>query len=65
LRSQGVKVPTLYKQYVELCVDNGCHFMGFNIDPDFNNCIDSLVMIETAKIAPKKKQRYIDTPLAS
>ncbi len=65
LRKQGVKVPTLYKQYVELCVDNGCHFMGFNIDPDFNNCIDSLVMIETAKIAPKKKQRYIDTPLAS
>lgn len=65
LRKLGVKVPTLYKQYVELCVDNGCHFMGFNIDPDFNNCIDSLVMIETAKIAPKKKQRYIDTPLAS
>lgn len=63
LRKLGVKVPTLYKQYVELCVDNGCHFMGFNIDPDFNNCIDSLVMIETAKIAPKKKQRYIDTAL--
>ncbi len=65
LRKLGVKVPTLYKQYVELCVDKGCHFMGFNIDPDFNNCIDSLVMIETAKIAPKKKQRYIDTPLNS
>jgi putative hemolysin len=65
LRKMGVKVPTLYKQYVELCVDNGCHFMGFNIDPDFNHCIDSLVMIETAKIAPKKRQRYIDTPLAS
>lgn len=65
LRKLGVKVPTLYKQYAELCVNNGCHFMGFNIDPDFNNCIDSLVMIEPAKIAPKKKQRYIDAPLVS
>ncbi len=60
LRKRGVKVPTLYKQYSELCVDNGCHFMGFNIDPDFNSCIDSLVMIETAKIVPKKRQRYIN-----
>jgi putative hemolysin len=63
LRKLGVKVPTLYKQYVELCVDNGCHFMGVNIDPEFNHCIDSLVMIETAKIAPKKRQRYIDHSL--
>jgi putative hemolysin len=65
LKQLGVKVPTLYKQYAELCVDDGCHFMGFNIDPDFNNCIDSLVMIEVDKIAPKKKQRYINSPLAA
>lgn len=56
----GVKVPTLYKQYVELCLEDGCHFMGFNIDPEFNNCLDSLVMIELDKIAPKKRQRYIE-----
>ncbi|NOU43244.1 MAG: lysophospholipid acyltransferase family protein [Methyloglobulus sp.] len=65
LKKLGVKVPTLYKQYVELCVDKGCHFIGFNIDPDFNNCIDSLIMVEIDKIAPKKKQRYIDLPMAS
>jgi putative hemolysin len=65
LRKLGVKVPTLYKQYVELCVDKGCHFIGFNIDPDFNNCIDSLIMVEIDKITPKKKQRYINLPLAS
>lgn len=63
LRKLGVKVPTLYKQYVELCVDKGCHFIDFNIDPDFNNCIDSLIMVEIDKIAPKKRQRYIETPL--
>ncbi len=60
LQKLGVKVPTLYKQYVDLCVEEGCHFMGFNVDPDFNDCIDSLVMIELDKITPKKRQRYIE-----
>jgi putative hemolysin len=65
LKKLGVKVPTLYKQYVELCVDKGCHFIDFNVDPDFNNCIDSLIMVEIDKIAPKKRQRYIDNPMSS
>jgi putative hemolysin len=65
LKKLGVKVPTLYKQYVELCVDKGCHFIDFNVDPDFNNCIDSLIMVEIDKIAPKKRQRYIDNPISS
>ncbi|MDD2759845.1 MAG: lysophospholipid acyltransferase family protein [Methylomonas sp.] len=63
LKKLGVKVPTLYKQYVELCVDKGCHFIAFNVDPDFNNCIDSLIMVEIAKIAPKKRTRYIESSL--
>jgi hypothetical protein len=63
LKKLGVKVPTLYKQYVELCVDKGCHFIDFNVDPDFNNCIDSLIMVDINKIAPKKRARYIDTPM--
>ncbi|QPK64150.1 lysophospholipid acyltransferase family protein [Methylomonas sp. LL1] len=63
LKKLGVKVPTLYKQYVELCVDKGCHFIDFNIDPDFNNCIDSLIMVEIDKIAPKKRLRYIESAL--
>ncbi|MCF7971695.1 MAG: lysophospholipid acyltransferase family protein [Methylococcaceae bacterium] len=63
LKKLGVKVPTLYKQYVELCTDNGCHFIDFNIDPEFNNCIDSLVMIELDKITQKKRTRYIENTL--
>ena len=63
LKKLGVKVPTLYKQYVELCVDQGCRFIDFNIDPDFNDCIDSLVMVEIDKITPKKRQRYIEKNL--
>jgi hypothetical protein len=53
----------LYKQYVELCVDKGCHFIDFNIDPNFSNCIDSLILIEIDKIAPKKRNRYIGEAL--
>lgn len=60
LQKLGVKVPTLYKQYVDLCLEHGCHFIGFNVDPDFNDCLDSLVMIELDKITPKKRQRYIE-----
>lgn len=65
LKKLGVKVPALYKQYVELCTEKGCHFIDFNIDPDFNDCIDSLVMVELDKIKPKKRQRYIEQSLAA
>ena len=63
LKKLGVKVPILYKQYVELCIDNGCHFIDFNLDPDFNNCVDGLIMVEIDKITPKKKNRYITKTL--
>lgn len=55
----GVKVPTLYKQYSELCDDQGCHFMAFSVDPSFANCIDGLIMVEMDKVKDKKKQRYM------
>lgn len=60
LKKLGVKVPTLYKQYVELCVEDGCRFIAFNVDPAFNACVDGLIMVDIAKITPKKRQRYID-----
>ena len=65
LKKLGVKVPTLYKQYVELCDDKGCRFIDFNIDPEFNDCIDSLIMVDLDKITAKKRQRYIDTKKAA
>jgi len=65
LKKLGVKVPTLYKQYVELCTDKGCSFIDFNRDPDFNDCIDSLIMIKLDKITAKKKQRYIECELVA
>lgn len=65
LKKLGVKVPTLYKQYVELCTDKGCRFIDFNIDPEFSNCIDSLILVELDKITSKKRQRYIERDLVA
>ncbi|MGG7056638.1 GNAT family N-acyltransferase [Nitrosomonas sp. ANs5] len=56
----GVKVPVLYKQYAELCQPGGCEFLGFNIDPDFSNCVDALILVHIDAIKEKKYQRYIE-----
>ncbi|WP_151671891.1 lysophospholipid acyltransferase family protein [Nitrincola schmidtii] len=55
----GVTVPTLYKQYTELCDENGVHFLDFSVDADFGYCIDGLVSVEVDKIKLKKRQRYM------
>ncbi len=63
LDALNVKVPTLYKQYSELCDNtngkNGSQFIAFNIDPDFSDCIDGLVLVSVAQIKAKKAERYI------
>ncbi|WP_404417948.1 lysophospholipid acyltransferase family protein [Marinospirillum sp.] len=61
LASYGAAVPTLYKHYTGLCETGGAHFLDFNVDPDFNFCIDGLVLVETASIKEKKKQRYMNS----
>lgn len=58
LEAINEKLPMLFKQYVDLCEDKGCQFIDFNIAPDFNNCIGSLMMLEIAKIK-KSKYRYL------
>lgn len=59
LKSFDVSIPTLYKQYSELCEDGGVEFMDFGIDADFNNCIDGYILVTISKIKEAKRQRYI------
>ena len=61
LAVMGVKIPTLYKQYADVCLAGGVRFCGFNIDPNFNHCTDGFVMVDTALLKPKKRARYIKT----
>ncbi|WP_105190154.1 GNAT family N-acyltransferase [Pseudoalteromonas sp. T1lg48] len=66
LANMGAQVPTLFKQYTELCQEDGVSFLSFSVDPDFNNCIDGLVLVDMAKLKEKKAQRYLtnDTLIA-
>lgn len=59
LANMGVSIPTLYKQYTELCEPGGVQFLSFGIDPDFNDCVDGLVLVDLNYIKSNKKQRYI------
>lgn len=59
LANMGVSVPTLYKQYTETYDDGGIHFLDFNIDADFGDCIDGLVLADIHMLKAKKKARYM------
>ncbi len=58
LRYLGYAVPMLYKQYTELTEKGGTEFLGFNIDPDFNDCIDGLVVVDITQMTEQKRKRY-------
>ncbi|WP_022957752.1 GNAT family N-acyltransferase [Spongiibacter tropicus] len=59
LAELGCSVPTLYKQYTELCEPGGVSFADFNIDPDFADCIDGLVLVDIEKMKPARRKRYL------
>ncbi len=63
LNDIGVAVPTLYKQYSELCEEGGIKFCGFNIDPDFSDCIDGFIIVDVQKVKPAQQKRYIHNNL--
>lgn len=60
LTNMGAQVPTLFKQYTELCNPGGVQFLSFSIDPDFNNCIDGLVLVDLKSVKENKAKRYLE-----
>ena len=60
LANIGATIPTLYKQYSEIALDDGVKFLGFNVDNGFGDCIDGFILVEVAKIKDSAKQRYIE-----
>ncbi|WP_166109921.1 lysophospholipid acyltransferase family protein [Pseudoalteromonas sp. Z9A5] len=59
LANMDAQVPTLFKQYTELCKSNGVKFLSFSIDPNFNNCIDGLVLVDLQSVKENKAKRYL------
>jgi hypothetical protein len=59
LSDMGYSVPTLYKQYAEICEPGGVYFSDFNVDPDFADCIDGFVIVDTEMAKASKRKRYL------
>jgi len=59
LSHMDLSVPTLYKQYTELCEEDGIVFLDFNIDKEFANCVDGFILVDISRIKEAKKTRYI------
>ena len=51
----GVAIPTLYKQYTELCEPGGVKFLDFGVDADFAGCVDGLVLVDIDKLKQKSE----------
>ena len=54
----NLSVPTMYKQYADLCTEDGIKFCAYNIDKDFSDCVDSFIIVDVDKIKDKQRKRY-------
>ena len=59
LSNVGAAVPTLFKQYSELCEGNGVRFLDFGVDAEFGYCIDGLVLVDLKQVKESKQKRYL------
>ncbi|MDD5406495.1 MAG: lysophospholipid acyltransferase family protein [Sulfurovaceae bacterium] len=59
LAAIGYSIPTLYKQYGEICEEGGVQFFDFGYDKDFGNCIDGFILTDLSLLKENKRNRYI------
>lgn len=60
LSLMGYAIPTLYKQYSELCDEGGVEFIDFGVDKGFENCVDGFIIVDTDKLKLQKRRRYLE-----
>lgn len=58
-------IPTLYRQYVDLCEPDGVRFLAFGVDPQFGGCVDGLIRLDLTRLKSAKRARYLSEPSAS
>ncbi|MDD3311001.1 lysophospholipid acyltransferase family protein [Pseudodesulfovibrio sp.] len=51
----GKSIPVLLRQYLKL----GGKIIGFNVDPDFGNCLDGLILVDLLATDPKVLSRFM------
>jgi putative hemolysin len=55
LEPDGKGAPVLLRQYLKL----GGRMLGFNVDPDFGDALDCLVLVDLRKTNPRVLQKYM------
>lgn len=55
IEADGKGIPILLKQYIKL----GGKILSFNIDPDFNDALDGLIMVDLMQTDIKVMKRYM------
>ncbi|MDB5358335.1 MAG: phospholipid/glycerol acyltransferase [Phycisphaerales bacterium] len=61
LEPDGKGIPVLMRQYLKL----GARFFGFNVDPDFNDALDGLMLVDLTRTDRKLLDRYMGKPGAA
>ncbi len=59
LAERGLPFPILYKHYAQAMEPGGVSFTAFNVDHDFADCVDSLVLADLDQLKAKKRKRYL------
>jgi putative hemolysin len=59
LANMNTTIPTLLKQYADICEPGGVSFAAFNVDPDFNYCVDGLIIMDSSLLIEAKRKRYM------
>ncbi|WP_020412522.1 lysophospholipid acyltransferase family protein [Microbulbifer variabilis] len=59
LREEGVVLPPLFKKYAALTKPGGTSFHAFNIDPEFCDSVDGLVVVDLHLVDEKFAKRYL------
>jgi putative hemolysin len=54
IEADGKGVPVLLRQYLKL----NAKLLGFNVDANFGNALDALMMVDLADVAPAVRRRY-------
>ena len=60
LADMKAQLPTLYRQYADLCEPEGVRFLDFGVDPAFGGCVDGLVRLDLTHLRAVKRARYVE-----
>ena len=61
LEPSRVGIPVLLRQYLRL----GGKLLGFNVDPEFSDALDGLIVVDLTKTEPRLLERYLGKTEAS